>query len=82
MILTKVDHSVFNRHSSHGKHIFLIVYVDDIVITGDDYEDIAQLKQHLSSHFQTMDLGMLNYFMGIEVAQSSHGIAITQGNMP
>ncbi|XP_060181516.1 uncharacterized mitochondrial protein AtMg00810-like [Lycium barbarum] len=44
----------------------------------DDHEGIAQLKQHLSSHFQTEDLGRLKYFLGIEVAQSGNGIAITQ----
>jgi len=41
-------------------------------------EGIAQLKQHLSSHFQTKDLGKLKHFLGIEVAQFSHDIAITQ----
>ncbi|WMV45012.1 hypothetical protein MTR67_038397 [Solanum verrucosum] len=77
MIQIEVDHFVFYKHSSHDKHIFLIVYVDDIVITRDDHEGIAQFKQHLSSHFQTKDLGKLKYFLGIEVAQSCHGIAIT-----
>lgn len=55
MIQTKADHSVFYRHSSYGKHIFLIVYVDDIVITGDDHEGIAQLKQHLTSGDRSID---------------------------
>ena len=55
-----------------------MVYVDDIVITGNDQEKIAQLKEHLFSHFQTKDLGKLKYFLGIEVAQSKDGIIISQ----
>nr|XP_009778353.1 PREDICTED: uncharacterized protein LOC104227744 [Nicotiana sylvestris] len=49
------------------------VYVDDIVITGNDQDDITNLKQHLFQHFQTKDLGRLKYFLDIEVAQSSSG---------
>lgn len=33
------------------RHIYLIVYTDNIVITGNDHEDIAQLKRHLTNHF-------------------------------
>ena len=55
-----------------------VVYVDDIVITGNDQDGITNLKQHLFKHFQTKDLGKLKYFLGIEVAQSSSGIAISQ----
>jgi hypothetical protein len=57
--------------------IYLVVYVDDIVITGDDEDGIKQLKKHLFTHFQTKDLGRLRYFLGIEVAQSKSGIAIS-----
>jgi hypothetical protein len=42
-----------------------VVYVDDIVITCDDYEDIKALKQHLFQKFHTKDLGPLHYFFGI-----------------
>jgi hypothetical protein len=42
-----------------------VVYVDDIVITCDDYEGIKALKQHLFQKFQTKDLGPLHYFFGI-----------------
>ena len=54
-----------------------VVYVDDIVITGNDQDDITNLKQHLFKHFQTKDLSRLKYFRGIEVAQSSSGIVIS-----
>ena len=58
------DHSVFYHRMSSGQCIYLIVYVDDIVITGNDQDGIQRLKQHLFSHFQTKDLGKLLYFMG------------------
>lgn len=68
---------MFTKHSSYGKSIFLIVYVDDNDITGDDHECIVQLKQHLSSYYQTKDLGKVKYFLGIEVAQFSSDIIIS-----
>ena len=71
MIRIAVDHSVFYHHSSNRKCIYLIVYVDDIVITDTDQDGIQKLKQHLFSYFQTKDLGKLKYFLGIEVAQSN-----------
>ena len=78
MIRCEADHSVFFKCSSLNKYIYLVVYVDDIVITGDDQEGIKELKQHLFKHFQTKDLGRLRYFLGIEVAQSKTGVAISQ----
>ena len=77
MTRSEADHSVFYRHSAAGC-IYLVVYVDDIVITGSDHHGITQIKQHLCHHFQTKDLGRLRYFLGIEVAQSKHGVVISQ----
>ena len=65
-----VDHSVFYHLTSLGQCIYLIVYVDDIVISGNDQDGIQRVKQHLFSHFQTKDLGKLKYFMGVEITQS------------
>lgn len=78
MSQSKADHSVFYRHNGPAKNIFLVVYVDDIVITGNDPEGISQLKQHLFSYFQNKNWGKLKYFLGIEVAQSKTSIAISQ----
>ena len=80
MTRSGADHSVFYRHSAQSRCIYLVVYVDDIVITGNDQDDITNLKQHLFKHFQTKDLGRLKYFLGIEVAQSSSDIVISQRN--
>jgi len=76
MIRSESDHSVFYKCSSN-KYIYLVVYVDDIVITGDDRDGIAGLKHHLVQHFQVKDLGRLRYFLGIEVAQSKAGVYIS-----
>jgi len=54
-----------------------MVYVSNIVITGNDIIRIGQLKKHLFNHFSTKDLGCLKYFLGIEVAQS-RGVIISQ----
>ena len=71
------DHSVFVCHSSNGT-IVLIIYVDDIIISGSDSTGIANLKTYFSKHFHTKDLGALRYFLGIEVACSSQGIFLSQ----
>ena len=44
------------KHSSHEQIAALIVYVDDIVVTGDDLEEIMQLKNSLSKEFEIKDL--------------------------
>jgi hypothetical protein len=71
------DHTLFYRHSKQ-KITILAVYVDDIIITGDDDVEIAKLKECLSQAFEVKDLGKLKYFLGIEVARSSKGIVLSQ----
>ena len=50
MTKSEADHSVFYRHLAQG-YIYLVVYVEDIIITGSDHHDIIQIKQHLGHHF-------------------------------
>ncbi|RVW40786.1 Retrovirus-related Pol polyprotein from transposon RE1 [Vitis vinifera] len=78
MFRSTADHSVFYHHNSSRQCIYLVVYVDDIVITGSDQNSIQKLKQHLFTHFQTKDLGKLKYFLGIEIVQSSSGVVLSQ----
>ncbi|KAL6323033.1 hypothetical protein AAG906_023651 [Vitis piasezkii] len=78
MFCSTTNHFVFYHHNSSGQCIYLVVYVDDIVITGSDQNGIQKLKQRLFTHFQTKDLGKLKYFLGIEIAQSSSGVVLSQ----
>ena len=57
----------------------LVVYMDDIVITGSDSKGISSLKSFLQSQFHTKNLGMLRYFLGIEVMRSKHEIFLFLG---
>ena len=57
MTWSTLDHFVFYHHASSGQCIYLIIYVDDIVITDSDQDGIRKLKQHLFNHFETKDLG-------------------------
>ena len=55
-----------------------MVYVDDMLITGDNLQLITQLKAHLHKWFQMKDLGELRYFLGLEITRSKHGIYLSQ----
>jgi hypothetical protein len=71
------DHTLFLKHKL-GKVTALIVYVDDIIITGDDVEEMSQLQKQLATEFEMKNLGGLKYFLGIEVARSKQGIFLSQ----
>ena len=67
---SNADHTLFLK-KQQGKVTALIVYVDDMVITGDDIEEISRLQGQLASEFKMKNLGGLKYFLGIEVARST-----------
>lgn len=58
--------------------ILLVVYVNDIVITRNNITGILSLKTFVHSQFHTKHLGILKYFLGIEVTRSKKEIFISQ----
>ncbi|RVW91109.1 Retrovirus-related Pol polyprotein from transposon RE1 [Vitis vinifera] len=72
------DHTLFVKHFPEGKLAIIIVYVDDIILTGDHEEKIDLLKKLLTKEFEIKDLGNLKYFLRMEIARSKKGIAVSQ----
>lgn len=66
------DHSIFTRGKGESL-VIVTVYVDDLIITGPSKEGISATKQELSGVFRMVDLGDLNYFLGIEVLRGVEG---------
>lgn len=74
---SKADYSLFVKVSGSSS-TFVLVYVDDILVTGTDPIAIAALKGFLDTRFHIKDLGSLKYFLGIEVARSKKGLFLCQ----
>jgi hypothetical protein len=55
------------------------IYIDDLVIIGSDYDDIKLFKEEMVAVFKMSDLGLLYYYLGIEVKQSKSKILLSQG---
>lgn len=71
------DYSLFTMNSS-GSELRVLVYVDDLIIAGNSQQTIAQFKDYLSQCFHMKDLGLLKYFLGMEVARNSSGFYLCQ----
>ena len=56
----------------------VLIYVNDLIITGDNVDELNALKQSLHHKFAIKDLGVLKYFLGIEMATSIKGLFLNQ----
>ncbi|GJR23762.1 ribonuclease H-like domain-containing protein [Tanacetum coccineum] len=74
---SKSDYSLFTK-SDNGVFLVLLVYVDDIIITGNNSSEIDKFKEFLRTKFMIKDLGNLKYFLGIEVINTDKGICLNQ----
>lgn len=54
------------------------MYVDDIILTGNEEGEMNNLKGKLANDFQIKDLGTLKYFLGTKFARSKQGILVNQ----
>jgi hypothetical protein len=71
------DHSLFTK-SQGSSFTIVLVYVDDILVAGNNLDSIGKLKDFLAQKFRIKDLGTLKYFLALEVARSPTGIFLNQ----
>ena len=60
------------------QHTLLLLYVDDMIITGDDLQDIFYFKSFLKQNFDMKDLGLLSFFLGLEISYDQFGYYLSQ----
>lgn len=54
------------------------VYVDDLIFTGNDLSMFNDFREAMTRHFEMTDMGLMSYFLGLEVVQTSDGIFVSQ----
>ena len=74
---SNADHSLFLRFIGDITTI-LLVYVDDIILTGNNIAEIQTMITLLDREFRIKDLGDLKFFLGLEIARTSKGIHLCQ----
>ncbi|KAG8490330.1 hypothetical protein CXB51_015871 [Gossypium anomalum] len=76
-VASKADSSLFIRQTG-TQFLYVLVYVDDIIVTRTDSSDIKGFIKTLHDTFSLKDLGQLSYFLGIEVTRTSRGVFLSQ----
>ncbi|KAG7559386.1 Reverse transcriptase RNA-dependent DNA polymerase [Arabidopsis thaliana x Arabidopsis arenosa] len=71
------DHTLFTLQNDQGI-VVVLIYVDDLIISGSNKEGIKSIKTSLHNAFDIKDLGVLKYFLGIEVCRSPEGLFLSQ----
>lgn len=71
------EHTLYVK-SGHNDILIVCLYVDDLIFAGNNEELIAEFKDTMVKEFEMTDLGLMSYFLGIEVSQTDSGIFISQ----
>ena len=75
------DHGLYVKTNDYGDWLILCLYVDDEIFTGSNLKMIGDFKHIMMKEFDMTDLGLMSYFLGIEVIQGDNGIFIHQRNL-
>lgn len=74
---SKSDSSLFIYHAG-GHTMYFLVYVDDLLITGSSTLLVHDIIHKLSKRFSLKDLGLVHFFLGIEIIPTSTGLFLSQ----
>ena len=62
-----------------GKSLFIVLYVDDLILTSDE-KLIRSCKEDLAREFEMKEMGLMHYFLGLDVWKGKGEIFVSQGN--
>jgi hypothetical protein len=72
------DPSIYCRSGKAGDRLVVGVYVDDLVITGSSQKEIQKFKSEMMKMYKMTNLGLIDYYLGIEVKQGLNGLVLRQ----
>lgn len=72
------EHTLYKDVNKDGEKLLVCIYVDDIVSMGSSLAMVDEFRSDMKKEFKMTDLGMLNYFLSLEVRQDELGIHVTQ----
>jgi hypothetical protein len=75
-----LEHAVYKRSDQNGNFLVVGVYVDDLIITGPSQDSIAVFKRQMMKSFNMSDLGLLTYYLGIQVNQKERETTLCQSS--
>ena len=75
--MSAADHSLYVRENETGI-VIVCIYVDDLIVGGDNEDEVEHVKTQLKQEFDMKDLGELRYFLGIEIIRTQEGIWLSQ----
>ena len=70
-----MDKTLFIKREDN-EFLVVQIYVDDIILTCDDLDELSRLKERLAKEFEIKNLSVLKYFLGMEFARSKEGIFV------
>lgn len=70
--------TLYVKDCGNGKKVVVSLYVDDLLVIGDDIDEIANFKRSMLQVFEMTDLGVMRYFLGMEVHQLDDGIFLSE----
>jgi hypothetical protein len=65
-VRSKVDHNIYSKEEG-GRFIYVALYVEDMLLIGNNMNAIKEVKKQLSSKFDMKDLSATNFIMGMEI---------------
>jgi hypothetical protein len=72
------EHAVYVKNPGEGNLLFVALYVDDLIYMGNNEKMVEGFKEVMKKEFEMTDLGLMKYFLGLEVRQGKTGILVSQ----
>ncbi|OIT38695.1 retrovirus-related pol polyprotein from transposon tnt 1-94 [Nicotiana attenuata] len=73
------EHALYVKIAKNGDILLVCLYVDDLIFTGNNPKMFEEFKEAMAREFEMTDIGLMSYYLGIQVQQRKDGIFISQG---